>query len=597
MKVAERIETPKANAARDHATIVSVFAMLLAVAVAWSIQVLQAPLAGQPERAVMLTGVLLVAILAAAPVIYLLRSGSAAQPQTAGLAFLSALAIVLAGIYLFRVRWYVTFPADIWVWSEGDFINDMLKFSTGFPMYTDPSNLDSTHYPPVPQLLTYFLAWLTGHSQSIPVFRAIQLGYTVLASYVALLCCRRILKMGFPESRAGESILWNAFWFSALFLMATNSITNRFAHNLHGDALAQLAAMMSLYLLLVYMETRSPRVLAAMVVFVPFEFFIKQNLVIWGVFYAGYLAVWGRSFKRLAIYCVASVAIFGSAMAVCQAVWGSPFFFWIFTELARHAVSPLRGFQHLLDSWAYFAAGLLGGAAILRGRRPELLAAWLVWLLFLGIETYTSGIEWMLNHMGSGSLMAGIWFLAGLASVWDLATGVFRRPMEGWVRAAAVTSTVALLLAGMGLVRIPLKPVSGDLYRYVNDIEKQFVGLPAGKVLLDEGVWVYMKDRIVTRDHSPAVGMLGMAKMPEGFAGIKSRIAEKRYARILVRDLHEHDFGYENELWPKPGGIRETLLANYNEVGHIPAAVGPKEVKDWAEDPFLFSEITILEPK
>jgi hypothetical protein len=252
-----------------------------------------------------------------------------------------------------------------------------------------------------------------------------------------------------------------------------------------------------------------------------------------------------------------------------------------------------------LDSWPYFAAGLLGGVAALRGRKLDgLWGAWLIWLALIGLEAYTSGIEWMLNHIGPGCLMAGVWFLAGLTSVWsDASESSKPAHFEDWIRAAAVTASVALMFSGLGLVRIPLRPVSDDAYRYVHEIEKQFQGYPANQVLLDTGTWVYMKDLVIMGDRASAAGMLGMARVDGGFSGILSRIEARRYSKILVRGLHAEDFWYENSLWPKPSGIRQALLDNYRETGHIRAAAGPKDVKNWAEDPHLFAEIAILEPK
>src|SRR5712691_9028691 len=84
-----------------------------------------------PEQAVLRTAFLLAAILAAVPGVYVLRRGSSARPGTAGLAFLTACGISLLAIYFFWVRSYVFFPADILIWSEGDFLNDILKFSVG----------------------------------------------------------------------------------------------------------------------------------------------------------------------------------------------------------------------------------------------------------------------------------------------------------------------------------------------------------------------------------------------------------------------------------------------------------------------------------
>jgi hypothetical protein len=580
------------------AAIAAAAVLIIALALAECIHALQAPLQQQPERAVLAAGLLLGLILAAVPGVYVLRAPRIARPETAGLAFLSAWAVVLLAIYFFWVSSYVFFPADILIWAEGDFVNDILKFSVGYPLYSPPINNDSFHYVPGPQLLTYLFAWLTGKGGSIPAYRVIQVGYTAIAAFIATLCCRRILRLARPESRAGEGWLWNGFWYAALFLVATNSITNHFAHNLHGDALAQLATMAAYYLLLIYLETRSRRVLAAMTLLVPIGFLIKQSLLIWIVWYAGFLAAWGRSWKRLALFSISAAALFGATIGVCYAIWGGPFFYWIFYEQSTHPISLLRAFQHVMDSWAYFAAGLLGGVVVLRGRKTDgLVGAWLVWLGLIALEAYTSGIEWLLNHLGPGCLMAMVWFLAGLASLWK-SESESQKPahLEGWIRAGAVTAAVALMFGGMGVVRIPLRPISDDCYRYVRDIEKEFQGLPANQVLLDLGTWVYVKDRVIMGDRAAAVGSQSMGGIGD-FSGFLSRIAAKRYSKILVRDFLGPDCWYEDYLWRKPSGIRQALLENYRETGRIPAAKGPMAVKNWAEDTHLFGEITILEPK
>jgi hypothetical protein len=198
--------------------------------------------------------------------------------------------------------------------------------------------------------------------------------------------------------------------------------------------------------------------------------------------------------------------------------------------------------------------------------------------------------------MGPGSLLAGVWFLAGLTSVWDLATGSRTRGAQDWIRAGSLTAAVALVFSGWGVVRIPLPSISEDAYRYVRDIEKEFQGQPASQILLDAGTWVYWKQRVIMGDRSPGIGERGSAGTGD-FSGILSRLAAKRYSKILVRDYHAPDFAYEYYLWPKPSGIRQAMLDNYREVGRIRAAEGPPAVKNWAEDPYFFGEIAILEPK
>jgi len=64
-----------------------------------------------------------------------------------------------------------------------------------------------------------------------------------------------------------------------------------------------------------------------------------------------------------------------------------------------------------------------------------------------------------------------------------------------------------------------------------------------------------------------------------------------------VHGYRSFDFVYDYFLYPKPTGIRQALLDNYEETGKIRAVEGNPYLKDWAEDPFYFCEISILEPK
>ena len=570
--------------------------LLAALALAVSIGFVQR--GRSAEGAVALTGLIIGSILIAVPGSYLLLQGRNARPSAAGLTFLGACAVCLLGIYLYWVSSYVFFPADDLIWAEGDFVNDIIKFSAGYPLYSPEVNNDSLNYVPGAQLLTYFLAYITGHAGSIPAYRVIQLCFAAVAAFLATLCTRRLLKLAFPQSGYGQGYRWNIFFYATLFLIATNSITSHFAHNLHADSLAEVANLAAFYLLLRYIESRSDAVLAMMAVLVTAAFFVRQNNILWVGLYAAFLFLWQRDWKRLFAFVSGSVALLGAALAVCFALWGQPFFYWVFVVLFHRHPAPLRSFQHLLDAWAYFAVLLLGGAAVLRGRnfRP-LLLAWLSCLSMLLFEAYTSGMAWMLNHLGPGSLMAGAWLLAGMASVWNAATdGGAQIRMEHWVRSAAIVGTVAFMFSGLGFVRIPLLPLPADAYRYVHDIEKQFERAPAKQILLDLGAWAYWKDRAVVGDRATSFGDRGYLGTGD-FSGVLSRIASKHYSLILVHGYHSFDFVYDYYLFPKSTGIRKALQENYRETGSIRAVENNPYMKDWAEDPFYFGEITILEPK
>jgi hypothetical protein len=246
----------------------------------------------------------------------------------------------------------------------------------------------------------------------------------------------------------------------------------------------------------------------------------------------------------------------------------------------------------LLDVWLYVAIGILGGLALLRSDRAHILTgAWCIWLIIMLLQIYTSGIAWMLNHIGPGCLIAAVWFVAGLGLM--LPRNEFHA-LSGMQHIFAVF-VIALLFNGLGFVRVPMPALSQDSLRYVRAIENEFAGHPADRVLLDAGSWVYTKQGVVMKDRAPCIGERGYSETGD-FSGILSRIQEKRYSKILVRNLHEDDFWYDHSSWRQSSGIRHALKNNYHETGTIKAADPPLSVRDRAYSPYLFSEITILSP-
>jgi hypothetical protein len=163
--------------------------------------------------------------------------------------------------------------------------------------------------------------------------------------------------------------------------------------------------------------------------------------------------------------------------------------------------------------------------------------------------------------------------------------------LQNWLRASVVVIVVCLLFNGLGVVRIPLKPLSNDSYRYFREIEREFEGQSASKILIDMGTWVYLKDKIIMKDRVPSIGDRGFGEAGD-FSGILDRLEQKRYSKILVRNLHSPDFHYDYWLWPKSSGIRQAMLENYHEIGRIAAVSG----ESYQYTNYFFSEISILVP-
>jgi len=268
-----------------------------------------------PEVALQWVGVFFFSTIALSAGAYLAVQRRSANPRTLGLIVLTTLSMLLVSVYFYWVSFYVVFPADILLWSESDFVNDILKFRLRYPIYTNQGNNESFVYTFGAQLLTYMIAWLLGPAASIPLWRMIQVGYVLLATMVAVSCCRLLVGMSLPTGRLRNLNLWYALWWLGLFLVATNSITNAYVHNLHNDALALLISTVAYWLLLKHISTGNKWLLVFMAIVPAAGFLVKQSVAIWAPLYFAYFMFFGqpRSVVRLLTF---GLATFGTFVAV-----------------------------------------------------------------------------------------------------------------------------------------------------------------------------------------------------------------------------------------------------------------------------------------
>jgi hypothetical protein len=430
-----------------------------------------------------------------------------------------------------------------------------------------------------------------GGASSIPTYRLFQLIYVGIAALLGALAVQRLRRVA-GAVQNGE-LRWELAWVPLLFLCGTNELTNPFSHLLHNDALALLVSTLAWLLLLEYALGRSRRVLLAMALVPLLGFAVKQSLGIWLVLYLGYLVVFDRprSLGRAAAFGIGATALLGAGYATGQGLWGAPFHYWVITVMGHHPPALLRVVQHVLDTWVYWAAGLGGGLLLLRPSNAARLSGLLaVWVLLFAAEAYTSGIAWMLNHLGPGSMIASIWLCASLPEIWPAETREARRLPVAWLRAAVLTLIAVLGLAGLRVVRVPMPGLPADAGRYASAIEAEFAGLPQDRVLLDQGSWPYFSAGVSMRDRSAVVGELGATETGD-FSGILDRIRGHYYQRILLRDLDTPDFAYDHSIWRVGSGIRDSLHTYYRVVRTIPAVRGGGNV------PIGFREISVLEPK
>jgi hypothetical protein len=545
-------------------------------------------------------GVLLIALVSGAGVAavtgaYTVLRRRAASPGAVGLVLLASIGVVLLATYAFTVAPHVALRADILIWAETNFVADITKMALNVPLYGPAADNASSVYPPGAPLLTDLVARAAGRSGSIVAYRTIQVAFTVLAGLVAAACWWRLLALAAPVRRLRNPALWGALVVPFTLLAASNELTNPFVHTLHNDALAQLLAAVAYLVLVSYAGRRGRACLVLMAVLPAAGFFVKQSLALWLPLFTGYLALFDRprSVLRAATVAGAGLVALGAVLLGCYLAWGPPFVFWTFTVLASLGVSPLRAVQHLLDTWAYWLAGFAAAAVLMRSRsvRP-LVGLWAVWLALFLVELHTASVAWMRNHLGPGSLLAEVWLLVALASRWPSRPPVARTGPWPWLRLGPAVAALALLPAGLGMVRIPARSLPDDVARYVHDIEREFSGLAPDSVLLDAGSWLYLRHGVVMKDRVIAVGDLGRGGTGD-FSGILGRLRERRYAKILVRDPYAPDFHYDHAGWPRSSGIREALRTSYREVRRIPGVRGlPHQFTT-----YFFRDISVLVPR
>jgi len=558
---------------------------------------------------------------------------------TAVLVLASAALAVLAGAALYQVSFYVRLPVDLLSFAESPFIADIVSLRLGESPYHPPGDNNSYPYSAGTQVLTHAIARLLGRGDSIATMRWIQLAYVLAACVVGVGICHEIARRALGRYR--HRALWWVVWGATLVLVALDPRFNAYNHSLHNDGLGLLVSALAFWTIARY-ERTPRRWLMGLSLLIPVAgFLVKQSLIIWlGLAAACYLLTGRFRLRHAALFVAAGGLAAAGAVAVQHALWGDPYLWWVFGALGAKTVSPFRSALHGLEAGGYLvlaavgawalllrpsrgATGGAGGAASGVGARarddgtppagggaprsdasaarrpriprlPALVALWGVWLvLFLG-EAYTSGLGWVVNHLGPGVFLATCWFLVAVTALWRDAV----ERHAGWAALArtAILGAVLVCVPGaLDLVRVPRNPVPADFDRYVSAIEAAFEGLPASDVLLDNGSWIYLREGVIMKDRSSVVGIHAGPNQEEisreHLADTIDRIRSRRYAKILTRELYSERSPYDFQN--RGSGVREAILESYREVGRIPAVEGIDVW--WPRN--LLSEIIVLEPR
>ena len=516
-----------------------------------------------------------------------------------------ALLLTLSGIALgilalstgYVLASYAAIPADIVSFAESSFVNDIIKWRAGVPLYTPAVDNSAYPYMPGTQLLTYGIASLIGDPTSIPLLRKVALSYVALAAVVAAFAGDRLLLLAVDGPVRRLRPLW--WWILACvaWLAATDPRFNMFVHSLHNDGLALLVSTAAFAAVASHLHRPRAVTWVAMAVLPAAGYLVKQSLLIWSPLLAVTLLASGRvRWKPLVAMVTASMVLAAGATWYGYARWGGEdFLFWVFSSLGNKRVSPARSAEHLLLAGGYVVALLFWTRVMLAGgvTRPVRALVLATAGLFL-VEAYTSGIGFTPNHLGPGVVLASLWGILAVVAAWPAADEPAGRTIR--LGYGAVLAAIPVFYAGaLGLVHAPRDPVPPDLARYLSAIEAEFVDQPADRVLLDHGSWPYLQSGVVMKDRADPVALHAGANQPAinrpMLAQTIARIRARSYSRILARSVETFETSYD--FLHRGTGIREALLEEYQIVRRIPAVQG---VRRWWP-PVLLSEVAVLEPR
>jgi hypothetical protein len=513
--------------------------------------------------------------------------------QLVPLLMLAAAGLAMLASTLYHLSAYLLLPVDLLSFSESPFLNEIVKFRNGVPLYTPVEDNNSYPYTPGAPLLVGLIASAIGYGDSIPAFRVIQFTFVGLAALAAVGFMDALARVALSAEEYRLRPFWVAAWIPLMGLAVTEPRFNPYTHSLHNDGLALLVSMTAFWLAAAYVLAPRRWMLLCMALVPAAGFFVKQNQLSWAAVLVVFLVVVRRPSREwisLVAGCLAAAAI---VVVGSYLVWGEPYRYWIFDALGDKRVSPARSLRHLLQAGVYAALGLASGWILARRDAVRRVGPlWLCWGLVFGLAAYTSGIGFQVNHLGPAVVAAVGFALVALVRVWPV---VPENRTLTCVSGVAAVCAVVLSFGGLGMIREPRNPVPEDFGRYVGQIQDETRGANLERVLIDTGTWPYFQQSIVMRDRSAPVslhvGINQTAINHTALADTIARIDAQYYDKILARQIDTPETWYDFQN--RGSGVKAAILRQYRIVRRI---AGVKGVEYWWPM-HLVSEVAVLEPR
>ena len=162
--------------------------------------------------------------------------------------------VVVLGVVLFvEVGWRISFPWDLYVWSESPFLTNMLKLENGSPIFTSPEDANSFVYSPGLEYITWFALKPFNLQLDMRFIRLVNVAIGFVASGFAALVMKEFLARASGQKVSRPTFA--AAWLAAILIQFKNFT----ADVSHPDNLVQLHAMSVLWLTLVAQRQTSFR--------------------------------------------------------------------------------------------------------------------------------------------------------------------------------------------------------------------------------------------------------------------------------------------------------------------------------------------------
>ncbi len=448
---------------------------------------------------------------------------------------IGALTVLLADV-LGQMAARVRFPVDLLLWSEGPFVQDMIKLNRGRCPYSPAELNNSFVYNPGAPLITWAISRLCGRTTDLAFSRWIQVGFALVACGLAWVSTRALVRpLPGDAPSDGPWLKPVVVWGLGLFVLAwgLNPITGPYLDLLNADALALLTGTAGLTALALRPRSDSSRWFLLATPVPMLALLAKQT---GGVVWLGMvLGVWiqERAVRAAARFGLVSGAYI-AALVLTLTVWSHGWWsFWTIKVLAKQPMVAEIGILMNRPVLPSLAPPMLAIAvAVAMERRRAFAVRGRTFLSMLLYATLLGGSA-LITTCKFGTLGANHWGVSALG-IATLGTAVVGRALSSSNNHRMLKLAAPLgLLVAIGLHHRMIRPQPGpEEYRSAALFRQVIAQTDLDKTLIDHGSLPYLERNIIPCDRSVPIYETVTGGV-DHVDGTVNRIYSQKYRNII----------------------------------------------------------------